>query len=64
MLVCPNDRGINHQPFHFGFAGKDFEHRVQHPHFDPTIIAPLYRIMFAKPFGKISPARARTGHPE
>jgi hypothetical protein len=62
--VGAHDRAIDHQPFHVGFTSKSLEHRVQDTHLDPPVIAPLHRVIIAKPLGQISPPPAGARHPQ
>lgn len=58
------DSRIDHQPFQIGFAGKHGKHFVEHAHLDPTVIAPFYGAIVTQSFWQVSPAAARTGHPQ
>ena len=52
VLMGAHDGKIDHQPFQVGFTRQRHQHVVQNTHFDPAIIAPLYRVGFAEPLGK------------
>jgi hypothetical protein len=64
MLMRPHDGRINHQPFQIGFARKNRQHVVENAHLNPAIVTPFHGLIPAEPFRQITPAPARTGHPQ
>jgi hypothetical protein len=60
----PHDGRVDHQPFKIGFACQDRQHVVEHTHLDPAIITSLHYGVVAKPFRQVTPATARTRHPQ